>query len=63
MKQKQQYVAPAILRQTALTPGVALLAQSVVDDAAIKSMGQKIDDYDFGAADNPFNHNWEDVTE
>lgn len=59
MKRKQQYVAPAILRQTALSTGVALLANSIVDDAAIKSMGQKIDPYDFGA-DNTFNHTWED---
>ena len=58
MKRKQQYVAPAILRQTALSPGVALLANSIVDDAAIKSMGQKIDPYDFG--ENTFNHTWED---
>ncbi|MBQ5935074.1 MAG: hypothetical protein IJL68_03595 [Bacteroidales bacterium] len=60
MKRKQQYVAPAILRQTALSPGVALLANSIVDDAAIKSMGQKIDTYDFGAEGNTFNHEWED---
>jgi hypothetical protein len=61
MKRKQQYVAPAILRQTQLSPGVALLANSIVDDAVIKSMGQQIDTYDFGASGNTFNHEWEDA--
>lgn len=59
MKRKQQYVAPAILRQTALSPGVALLANSIVDDAAIKSMGQKVDPYEYDAPGNTFNHEWE----
>ena len=61
MKQKQQYVAPAILRQTALSPGVALLAQSIVDNNDITSVGQKIDDFDYGASG--FNHDWEDVSQ
>ena len=58
MKKKQQYVAPAILRQTQLSPGVSLLAQSVAP-GGITSVGQKIDDYDFGAEGNTFNHEWE----
>ena len=60
MKQKQQYVAPAILRQTALSPGVALLAGSMAS-SDIKSVGQEIDPYNYDG--NTFNHNWEDVNQ
>ena len=56
MKRKQQYVAPAILRQTQLSPGVSLLAQSVAP-GGITSVGQEIDEYDFDS--NTFNHVWE----
>jgi hypothetical protein len=61
MKHKQQYVAPAILRQTALLPGVTLLSQSVVDNANVVSMGQDVENLDF-SPDNSggFNFNWED---
>ena len=61
MKRKQQYETPTILRQTTLSLGVVLLAESIVDDAVIKSMGQQIDTYDFGASGNTFNHDWEDA--
>lgn len=61
MKRKQQYVAPAILRQTALSPGVALLAQSIVDNNDITSVGQRIDNFDYGTSGNTFNHEWEDA--
>lgn len=59
MKRKQQYVAPAILRQTVLSAGVELLAQSVAP-GGITSVGQEIDVYDFEADGNTFNHEWED---
>ncbi len=62
MKQKQQYVAPAILRQTALSPGVALLAQSIVDKANVVSMGQDVENLDFSPNNsNGFNFDWENA--
>jgi hypothetical protein len=61
MKRKQQYVAPAILRQTALSLGVALLAGSIVDNNDITSVGQKIDPYNYDTSGNTFNHEWEDA--
>ena len=61
MKRKQQYVAPAILRQTALSPGVALLAQSIVDNANVVSMGQDVKNLDFSPNnESGFNFEWED---
>ena len=48
MKQKQQYVAPAILRQTALSPGVALLAESIVEKTTVTTMGQEVDEFTAG---------------
>lgn len=62
MKQKQQYVAPAILRQTALSPGVALLAQSIVDKANVVSKGQDVENLDFSPGNNSgFNFDWENA--
>lgn len=62
MKQKQQYVAPAILRQTALSMGVAILAQSIVDKANVVSMGQDVENLDFSPGNtNGFNFDWENA--
>lgn len=62
MKHKQQYVAPAILRQTALSQGVALLAQSIVDNANVVSMGQEVEDLDFSPSNTKgFNFDWDNA--
>lgn len=61
MKRRQQYLAPAILRQTALSPGATLLSQSVVNEANVKSMGQHVENLDFSPDNqNGFNFDWED---
>lgn len=61
MKHKQQYVAPAILRQTPLNKGCELLAGSIVNDANVISMGQDVENYDFSPTNTDgFNHQWED---
>ena len=62
MKRKQQYVAPAILRQTHLSPGAALLAQSVVNNANVVSMGHNVENLDFSPENTSgFNFDWEDA--
>lgn len=55
MKRKQQYVAPAILKQTALSPGVALLAESIVEKTTVTTMGQEVDEFTAGT---DFDHEW-----
>mgnify|MGYP006916097739 CR=1 FL=1 len=59
MKRKQGYKVPVIVRITSLSEGVALLSGSIVDNANVTSVGQKIDTYDFST--DGFNHNWEDA--
>lgn len=56
MKQKQVYTAPAILRQVRLQLEGELLSGSVADHIEVTTMGQEVDDYDFGSDD--FNHEW-----
>ena len=47
MGTKKTYSAPAILRLVDFAPQEALLAGSIVKDAQVTSIGQKVDDYDF----------------
>ena len=58
MKYNRRYQAPAILRELAYAPESALLAGSIVKDASVTSIGQKVDTYDFEGT--TFNHEWED---
>ena len=61
MKEKIQYVRPAILREVNLHTEGTLLAGSVVDHADITSVGQKVTDYNFSDGNTEgFNHTWED---
>lgn len=46
-----------ILRVAAYCPQVSLLAGSIVKDASVTSVGQKVDTYDFEGT--TFNHDWE----
>lgn len=57
MGTKKTYSAPAILRLVDFAPQEALLAGSIVKDAQVTSIGQKVDDYDFSGT--TFNHDWE----
>ena len=62
MKHKQRYVAPAILRQTALDRGCELLSGSIVDGANVVSMGQNVENLDFSPENTSgFNFEWEDA--
>lgn len=61
MNKNKPYESPAIRRVIPLRVEGALLAGSVVDNASITSVGQKIDDYDFSKGNtHGFNHTWED---
>lgn len=58
MKQKKQFVRPAILQELSLLPDTPILQASVVDDTTIVSTGQDVENYDFGT-DQTYNHQWE----
>ena len=58
MGTKKTYSTPAVLRLVDYAPQEALLAGSIVKDATVTSIGQKVDTYDF--SDETFNHTWED---
>ena len=57
MKQKKQFVRPAVLQELSLLPDMPILAGSLVDNATIGSTGQDVENYDFSGDD--FNHEWE----
>ncbi|MBR6269319.1 MAG: hypothetical protein IKR30_01965 [Bacteroidales bacterium] len=57
MGTKKTYSTPAVLRLVDYAPQGALLAGSIVKDASVTSIGQKVDTYDFEGA--TFNHEWE----
>lgn len=59
MKHLKHYQTPEILREVPFLLEAALLADSVVNKANVTSMGQKVEDYDFAAEGNTFNHQWE----
>ena len=57
MKQKKQFVRPAVLQELSLLPDMPILAGSVVDNTTIVSTGQEVEGHDFSGED--FNHDWE----
>ena len=57
MKQKKQFVMPAVLQELSLLPDMPILAGSLVDNATIVSTGQEVEEHDFSGSD--FNHDWE----
>jgi hypothetical protein len=57
MKQKKQFVRPAVLQELSLLPDMPILAGSLVDNATIVSTGQEVEEHDFSGSD--FNHDWE----
>ena len=57
---KKRYLAPVVLRKVALWIEEGVLTASVVNKVeAVKSMGQEVEQYDFSAPGNSFNHSWE----
>ena len=61
VKMSNHYVAPAILQEGRLELETPILENSVVETMTVKTVGQKVKDWDFsaGGEDNPFNHEWE----
>ena len=57
MKQKKQFVRPAILQELSLLPDMPILAGSVVDNTTIVSTGQEVQEWDYGT---DFDHEWEE---
>ena len=56
MKQKKQFVRPAILQELSLLPDTPILQGSVVDNTVIVSTGQDVVNHDF--SDETFDHQW-----
>ena len=59
MKQKQQFVRPAVLQELALLPESPILNGSVVDNAVIVSNGQAVEEIDYDTPDWNQEWNWE----
>ena len=59
MKQKKQFIRPAVLQELSLLPDTPILAGSVVDNTTILSTGQTVENYDFSPEQSDFNHEWE----
>ena len=57
MKQKKQFVRPAVLQELFLLPDTPILAGSVADNVTIVSTGQEVEEHDFSGGE--FNHEWE----
>ena len=57
MKQKKQFVRPAVLQELSLLPDSLILAGSIVDNTTVVSTGQAVENYNFSSDD--FNHQWE----
>jgi hypothetical protein len=57
MKQKKQFVRPAVLQELSLLPDMPILAGSVVDNTTIVSTGQEVQEWDYGT---DFDHEWEE---
>lgn len=58
MKQKKQFVRPAVLQEVTLQGDSHILQGSVSDDTTVISTGQDVENYDFGT-DQTYNHQWE----
>ena len=59
MKNKKQFIRPAVLQEVQLLPGTPILQGSVSDNTTIVSMGQEVKEYDFSDPNGNFNHQWE----
>ena len=57
MKQKKQFVRPAVLQEVTLLCDAPVLAGSVVDNTTIISTGQEVKEWNY---ENDFDHNWEE---
>ena len=57
MKQKKQFVRPAVLQELSLLPETPILAGSVVDNTTILSTGQTVENWNY---ETDFDHNWEE---
>ena len=57
MKQKKQFVRPAVLQELSLLPDMPILAGSVVDNVTVVSAGQPVED--INADDQDWNKKWE----
>ena len=51
-------MAPAILQEGRLELEMPILENSLVDKAVITSVGQEVEEHNFGS-DTSFNHEWE----
>jgi hypothetical protein len=58
VKMSNHYVAPAILQEGRLELEMPILENSLVDKAVITSVGQEVEEHNFGS-DPSFNHEWE----
>ena len=57
MKQKKQFVRPAVLQELMLLPDTPILQASTADQTEVISTGQDVENYDFNSGE--FNHDWE----
>lgn len=57
MKNSNHFVTPAVLQVGRLELETPILENSVVDKAVITSVGQEVEEHDFGSS--TFNHEWE----
>ena len=56
MKQKQQFVKPAVLQELTLLPETPILVASIVETTTVRTTGQETTSIDW--SDNMFNHTW-----
>ena len=59
MKQKKQFVKPAVLQELTLLPETPILVASIIDTTTVTTQGQRFEMHDFSDPTDPFNHNWE----
>ena len=57
MKQKKQFIKPAVLQEITLLPDAPILQASVSTKMTVTTTGQEVKDYNF--SDSSFNHDWE----
>ena len=57
METRNHFVTPAILQEGRLELEMPILENSLVDKAVITSVGQEVEEHDFGL--DTFNHEWE----
>ena len=56
MKQKKQFVRPAVLQELTLLPDAPILQASIVDSMTVPTTGQEVQSIDW--TDPTFNHDW-----